>query len=313
MITVVVPVYNMARYLNRFMASIMEQDYQEYEIVLVDDGSTDNSGELCDQYAYSHSNVTVIHKQNGGLSSARNAGMDLVAGGFVTFPDPDDWVEPTYLKTFAELQKKHNADLVCTGYYIDYEDRTISGTSIRDEIVLTGKEAQKALLLPPRIKGFAWNKLYRCSIIKQEDLRFLDDVGTTEDLDFAFRYLSFCRKTCAALGNHTYHYYQHDGAVTHSSFLINHFRAINTYEKIIESEEDPQLTSAAKAEICNTAMNLIVAYSKSGYSDESIYSRLRGYIKENLHYYLNSDLYGIGRKVQAIIARFTPRLYARLK
>ena len=105
MLTLVVPIYNMEKYLARCMDSLLGQSCRDFEIILVDDGSTDSSGTLCDSYAARYPElVRVIHKPNGGPSSARNAGLDAARGEFVTFPDPDDWVEPDYVGSFLRLQ-----------------------------------------------------------------------------------------------------------------------------------------------------------------------------------------------------------------
>ena len=107
MISVIVPVYNMKIYLKRCMKTLIMQTQDNYEIILVDDGSTDGSSEICDEYAKENPDlIRVIHKENGGLSSARNAGIEEATGRYIIFPDPDDWVEPDYLKAFVELKKK---------------------------------------------------------------------------------------------------------------------------------------------------------------------------------------------------------------
>ena len=136
-------------------------------------------------------------------------------------------------------------------------------------MTLSGTEAQKALLLPPQMGGFAWNKLYRLDIIREHSLRFLDDVGITEDLDFAYRYLAFCRKVCLAPSARTYHYFQRDGAATRSGFSQRKLDSLRTYEKIIADCEHtmPDLAQAAKDEICTTAVNLIWMYENSGEKD----------------------------------------------
>lgn len=99
MLTLAIPVYNMKQYLSRCMETLLAQTCRDLEILLIDDGSTDGSGEMCDAYAAEHPNfVRVVHKKNGGLSSARNAGIDAAKGEYIIFPDPDDWVEPDYVE-----------------------------------------------------------------------------------------------------------------------------------------------------------------------------------------------------------------------
>lgn len=115
-ISVIVPVYNVEKYLASNVQSILTQTYRDFELILVDDGSPDRCGDLCDQYALQDSRVRVVHKKNGGLSSARNAGLDVMKGRFVTFIDSDDVVHPQYLETLITLQEKEQADISMCHY-----------------------------------------------------------------------------------------------------------------------------------------------------------------------------------------------------
>ncbi len=315
MITVVVPVYNLEQLLPRCMNSLFNQTSHDFEIILVDDGSTDGSGALCDEYVATHpSIVRCIHKTNGGLSAARNAGMEAARGDYVIFPDPDDWVEPDYLEQLSVLQAHYHADLVCTGHYIDYDAKSIPENPDQSLRIMSGEEARAALLIPPRMNGFAWNKLYRLDIIRENNLQFLDDVGTTEDLDFAFRYLQFCNTVCFDPSKRTYHYYQRSGAATRSGFSRKKLQAIHTYEKILRVvDTSSPIAQAAREEICNTAINLLVLYLNADTQDTTVYQIIRNYIRQYYSDYLKSEHYGGGRKVQAVLARHMPRLYGMIK
>lgn len=316
MLTLAIPVYNMEQYLPRCMETMLAQTCRDFEILLVDDGSTDGSGPMCDAYAADHPDfIRVVHKANGGLSSARDAGIDAARGDFIIFPDPDDWVETDYVEKLLEYRRQYGADLVCTGYYVDTETGCMLAKQDQPPMTLSGTEAQKALLLPPQMSGFAWNKLYRLDLIRKHDLRFLDDVGITEDLDFAYRYLAFCRTVCFAPSARTYHYFQRDGAATRSGFSRHKLDSLHTYEKIIADCEQtmPDLAQAAKNEICTTAVNLIWMYQNSRIKDSEAKKALLCCIRENLPTYLRGKRYGPGRKVQAVLAGFCPGLYVHLK
>lgn len=312
-ISLIVPVYNMSQFLARCMGSLFNQQ-GAFEIILVDDGSTDESSVLCDHYASEHPDmVRVIHKQNGGLSSARNAGMEAAQGEYVIFPDPDDWLEPNYVQRLAELQEQYQPDLLCVGYFVDYDDRSIPANEGQIFRRMNGLEAQRALLLPPCMSGFAWNKLYHLDMIREHGLQFLDDVGTTEDLDFAFRYLQYCKMVVFSPEDRLYHYYQRSGAATHGGFSQKQMAAIHTYEKIIQASSDAEIICAAKEEICNTAVNLLWAYQNSGTNDKKPKRQIQQYIGKYLSEYCHSRQFGTGRKVQAVMAHYAPGLYAVLK
>lgn len=316
MLTLAVPVYNMEQYLPRCMDTLLMQTCRDFEILLVDDGSTDRSGAMCDTYAAAHPElVRVVHKKNGGLSSARNTGIDAAKGQYIIFPDPDDWVEPDYVEKLLAYRDQYNADLVCTGYYVDTPDSSAPAKQDAAPMILNGPEAQKALILPPQMNGFAWNKLYRLDVIRENGLLFLDDVGITEDLDFAYRYLAFCQKVCFAPSDRTYHYFQRDGAATRSGFSQRKMDSLHTYEKIIAAckQTMPELAQAARDELCTTAVNLIWMYENSDCNDPVPKKVLLRHIRQNLPAYLKGNRYGIGRKIQAILAGCCPGIYAHLK
>lgn len=316
MLTLAIPVYNMEALLKRCMDTMLAQTDQDFEIILIDDGSTDGSTALCDGYAAAHPDfIRVVHKPNGGLSSARNAGIEAAKGEFIIFPDPDDWVDPDYVEHLLTLQREHEADLVCTGYFVATDEASTPGSAEDAASVMSGADAQRGLLLPPRMNGFAWNKLYRLDIIRAQGLRFLDDVGVTEDLDFAYRYLAHAKTVCHAPALRTYHYYQRSGAATHSGYAPRKLGSIRTYEKIAAdcADRDPELKKAAEDEICVTAVNLLWAWELGDRTDKAGRRTLLAYIRRYLPTHLSSHHYGLGRKLQAITAAISPKLFTRLK
>lgn len=314
LLSVIVPIYNMGSLLARCMDTMLSQTDQDFEIVLIDDGSTDAGPALCDGYAAEHPGfIRVIHKPNGGLSSARNAGIDAAKGEFIIFPDPDDWTEPGYVEHLLKLQREHDADLVCTGYYVATDEASVPGSPEDAISVLSGPDAQRGLLLPPRMNGFAWNKLYRLDIIRAHDLRFLDDVGVTEDLDFAYRYLAHAKTVCYAPALRTYHYYQRPGAATHSGYSPKKLGSIRTYEKILADTNDRELADAARDEICVTAVNLLWSWEMGDRTDKEGRKVLLGHVRRQLSIHMKSNRYGMGRKLQALTAAVSPKLFTRLK
>ena len=117
MISVVVSIYNEETYLNRCIFSLLSQTYRDFELLLIDDGSTDNCPEICDEWAKKEERITVFHKKNGGLSSARNCGIEHAIGDYIIFPDPDDWVEPDYLERIVQIRDAYSADLSICGRF----------------------------------------------------------------------------------------------------------------------------------------------------------------------------------------------------
>ena len=166
-ISIIVPVYNSEKYLCGCIDSILSQSFRDFELILVDDGSRDSSQRICDDYAQKDSRVKVIHKENGGVSSARNAGLSAVRGGYLCFLDSDDTLEPDALQLMYQSISNENVDLVIAGYNRYDEDGTkIFGMS-NSAVELISHEAALEEMYTPRsgnYQGYLWNKLFRKSI-----------------------------------------------------------------------------------------------------------------------------------------------------
>lgn len=194
--SIIVPVYKTENYLKRNIESILSQTVTDWEAILVDDGSPDNSGAICDEYSYIDSRIRVIHKQNGGVSTARNAGLDVSFGEWVCFVDSDDWIEPTYLENF-----------MITGW----EDCQLLMQSFNKFSLKTGKT--EAIILPncsfegsDRVvtflenfsgvhNGLIWHRLFRLNIIKEHKCRFPESISFGEDGWFFFDYMRYVKQT----------------------------------------------------------------------------------------------------------------------
>ncbi len=166
-ISVVIPVYNVEKYLPRCLDSVINQTYTDLEIILVDDGSTDGCGEICDEYAAADKRIRVIHKTNGGLSDARNAGIEIASGEYITFIDSDDSVSGSCVELLLKTAEKYDADIVQGRYTSRLEELgTLSGSIS----VMTGEEAFRQIMLFGDITVNAWAKLYRTRLF--DSIRF---------------------------------------------------------------------------------------------------------------------------------------------
>lgn len=191
MISVIVPVYKAEKYLHRCVDSILAQSYTDFELLLIDDGSPDNSGTICDEYAAKDSRVRVFHKENGGVCSARNLGLDNAQGEWVTFCDADDYVTPDWLAAY-EGAIVESVDLAIQGYHIIDGDKTVDKIlpSIQGEAV----EAKRELivsLMSQGMYGYLWVKLFRRQLIEQHHIRFDTSSTFREDEQFFSKYLEY--------------------------------------------------------------------------------------------------------------------------
>lgn len=316
MVTLAVPIYNVERYLAKCLDSLLAQTCRDYEILLIDDGSTDASAAICDAYAAAHPGlVRVIHKENGGPSSARNAAIDHARGEFIIFPDPDDWVEPEYVELLLKYQQEHQADFVCLSYYVDTDSASCPAMPDEKAVLLTGREGQRGLMLPPGMEGFPWNKLYSMDIIRSHGLRFPDDIAISEDLWFAYHYLAHCDRACHAPAARVYHYCQREDSATQRGFNRDKLDTVTVYDQIIAdcAKRDPELTCAACDRLCTIIVNLIWLHENSSVKDPEAKRLLLSHIRRLLPGYLRTVRYGTGRKIQAILAAFSPKAFALLK
>lgn len=194
LVTVIVPVYRVERYLDECIESVLRQTYEHLEVILVDDGSPDRSGAMCDDWAARDPRVRVIHKRNGGLSSARNAGLHLARGEFVTFVDSDDVIAPTMIELLLQEAERHDADLVVSEFVAFAEEPPVFDCEDRVLKVAPGSELLTEVVCG-RINWAAWDKLYRTGIL-DGGLRFTEGV-LYEDVEFTPK--AFVRARMAVL------------------------------------------------------------------------------------------------------------------
>lgn len=185
-ISVIVPVYNAEKYLHRCIDSILSQTFTDFELLLIDDGSKDKSGAICDEYALKDSRVRVFHKENGGVSSARNVGLDNACGEWISFVDSDDWIALGYLKN---LYDQPGGDMRLSLFWIENADKT-SYSSAPLAIYNQSLTLQQSI---DQLYSRFWNiccNLYRFDIINKLNLRFKDGFSMGEDTFFNYGYLS---------------------------------------------------------------------------------------------------------------------------
>ena len=183
-ISVIVPIYKVEQYLRQCVDSILNQTHSALEVILVDDGSPDGSGKICDEYAARDSRVRVIHKKNGGLSDARNAGIDIARGDYIAFVDSDDWLEPDTYESMLAAMKKYQAKLVCAGRF-DNSDETGActvGLCPEKEELLPAVPLVRKIFHWDHMDAAAWDKLYARELFREIRYpvgRVMEDIPTT--------------------------------------------------------------------------------------------------------------------------------------
>ncbi|GHV58590.1 glycosyl transferase [Bacteroidia bacterium] len=219
MITIIVPVYNVQSYLIKCIDSILNQTYTDWELVLINDGSSDSSGNIADSYVQKDTRIKVIHKQNGGVSSARNKGIEVAQGEYICFIDADDWIEPDFLEQFRINER--NADFYISGAIYDVNNKPYSyrfyESFYSENVPMIGAEYVRQNLFD---NGYPWGKLFKTSIIHQNRLFFDTQVSIHEDHLFIFKYITLIQ-SISVIETGSYHYLVFDDSGRKLTSKIN--------------------------------------------------------------------------------------------
>lgn len=236
--SVILPVYNVAAYLERCIRSVLEQSFQDYELILVDDGSKDTSPEICDRFASQYDFIRVIHKSNGGLSSARNAGLEIAQGKYIWWVDSDDYIEPCALETLFESSRGKQPDMVKFDYYrVEKTTRMIRSNA--EPGIYQGEDIRKKLLEKAFFSGgkfvlSAWSHLYRREFLRKESLSFVSErIVGSEDYLFNLEAL-YAAQSLAVLAKPLYYYELRTGSLTQ----LYKGDLAERYEKLADELED---------------------------------------------------------------------------
>lgn len=246
-VSIIVPVYNAEKTIGRCIDSILGQQYTDFELLLVDDGSKDGSGAICDSYALADSRVQVIHKENTGVSDTRNIGISRAAGVYLQFLDSDDWITPDATKLLVEAAGEHNCDLVISDFYRVVGERVSRKGDIDEDRVLTREEYAAHMMEQPAdfYYGVLWNKLYRRDIVADHHLQMDPEISWCEDFMFNLEYIRHAQRFYA-LQVPIYYYVKTKGSLASQSLSISKtirmklmlFEYYNQFYKSVLDEEE---------------------------------------------------------------------------
>lgn len=215
-ISLIVPVYNVEKYLDECLSSIAAQTFASFECIMVNDGSTDSSAEICTRFAKSDPRFILVTRTNGGLSAARNTGLENSNGKYIGFVDSDDWLDAEYLATLYSLITQHKADVAQVGYFREYDSFSRTKSLVSELTTYRDNRPLIELLKDKHVPSYAWNKLYRRGIISSEfpiGKAFEDIYTLTEWFENV--------KTLVADPTPLYHYRMRSGSIINSNFAKN--------------------------------------------------------------------------------------------
>ncbi len=247
-VSVIVPVYKVEPYLDRCVQSIVDQTYTNLEIVLIDDGSPDNCPAMCDAWAEKDKRIKVIHKPNGGLSDARNAGMAAATGEYIAFVDSDDWIAPEMMERLLNASQTDNSDIAACTVEMVWEDNTPNRfLTVQTNCVLNRLEAQKALLEESLLKQPVWYKLYRHETIQAIPF----EVGKLhEDVFWSYQAIGNAERV-SLIDYIGYYYMQRSESIMGRSYSLKRLDAIEGCERRYAylAEYFPELETSARLSI----------------------------------------------------------------
>lgn len=242
-VSVIVPVYGVEQYISQCIESLIAQTYKNIEIILVDDGSKDRSGEICDEYAKKDSRIVVYHKKNGGLTSARNYGFDRASGGWIMHVDGDDWIEHDAVERLLDEANKTKADIVFADFWFEYPDKQVQGHFY--DWSQQGIEGLKEYIVTPW--NCVWGSIQKKEIYDRNNLKSPENITYCEDFHLIVRFCFFAN-IIAKISKPLFHYRQQKASIMHNlnkktevdeqcvyAYIINFFKQKGVYNEFKKS------------------------------------------------------------------------------
>lgn len=307
-VSVIVPVYNVEKFIDKCVQSIIDQTMTDIEVVLVDDGSTDNSLARCKRWAKNDARVKAYHQENQGVSVARNLGIEKSTGEYIAFIDSDDWIEPNYLEVLYNAASKKKADISICGFYFDYPDEVVARGHFEKDMEFNGRDEISQIQIQilaknmSKIKnnsgdriGAPWCKLFNASFIKENNLSFVPNLKRSQDVVFNLYALEQANKIVYT-NQPLYHYLINPDSVCvkfSKSILTN----VNAYLKEIGKfiakyhKADAVFRDAYNTKVCTSVYKCMFQY----FFDEN-YPGTKADMKRELDAYLDQEVFKKGLK-----------------
>ena len=314
-ISVIIPIYNTGIHLRKCLDSIVNQTYSNLDIILVDDGSTDGSGAVCDEYAAKDNRVTVIHQQNGGVSKARNAGIEIATGNYYNFPDSDDYLELDSYEYLLKLIEEHHCDAVNYEYYITYPNQEKQHMLSDEWYGLFDAEGAHNVMWNG--EPFACNKLYSAKLVTGHDLsgttketsplKFREDIFRGEDSFFAHAALERAERVWFDK-RPLYHYVQSEQSACRGHFRVNQLSAMKLYDAYQELFKGKYNDMLKKLPTWQCSLCITLYYDM--WRDERPFNEERQMVFEHFcKMYSMATIISLKAKIKMCLFRISPKLF----
>lgn len=300
-VSILIPVYNAGRYLRECLESVVTQTYQPLEVVIVNDGSTDNSGEICADFAERYAFVKYIHKENGGVASARNMLLDHAKGDYSLFVDADDWIDRDMVEALVAMIQNYNLDVAICGNYKEENGKTYFDHYTGAVEVLSQAEAIEQFIIHKKLNGSLCNKLIKTSLFGEH--RFPADISYGEDALMMWNVLQNVNQI-GIIDRPFYHYRMNDASISHQMFGSKKMSGHKVWEQIASDTRRlwPQYTCQAEVSFAVSDMWLLFYAAQSGYKRDA---KIRKYQR-----HVSRELLKIGSSGQVNAKKFVFALIA---
>lgn len=313
LVSIVVPVYNGSKWLSRCIESIVDQSYSNFELILVNDGSTDSSYDICLNYSRNDKRIILIDKENSGVSDTRNYGIKKANGDYLIFVDCDDYIDSDYIKNLIVLMDD-NVDLGITGWKKESEIGVLCDKSIIFEECWDSETCLKMLLSFKGVQGYPISKIFRRSIISKYNILFDERISIFEDLLFCCTYAKHC--SCIKVNTNycDYHYVLYESSSRNSAisakvFELKNLSEIESLEKISDLlDENIALRKKVHARIALSSAFYINRMFECEFEDKNEIKRLQKKIRRNFIYLLIANEGDFKWKMQAFLCCISPKL-----
>ncbi|PLR87261.1 MULTISPECIES: glycosyltransferase [Bacillus] len=307
-ISIIVPVYNVESYLHKCVDSILAQTHTDFELILVDDGSPDNCGKICDEYANKDSKVKVIHKKNGGLSDARNAGLDIATGDYIGFVDSDDWIEPDMYELLYNMCIKNNCEIASCTSTIYYKNKTVTNGT-HPLTIHNRNEAMRAMLQGELYDEVVWTKLIKRSLLKE--IRFT--VGIIyEDTAFTYKVIHESQQVCC-IGAPKYNYLKREDSQMDKAIKNIRIDGVLVYDEMYKfiNEYYRELSNLVALKLANISMTVLnlISFNQNFPKYKKEYYKVTSILNSYFHKTITQNVYPRNVKILLAATKIYPLSY----
>ena len=318
LISIIVPIYNSEEYLKRCLKSIINQTYKNLEIILIDDGSSDNSVKICYEFANNDKRIKVIKQKNSGPSKARNQGLRKIKGEYFICIDSDDWLEENMIEILYRNIKESDADVSICNYYINFESgiqKCKDESNDKNMLISDHKEMYKCLFNENMYGGYLWNKLIKTSIVKGENIIvFNEKIKIEEDVLFLIEVLKKCNKIYYSGKDFLYHYFQRNNSIVRFKYQLKDLTKLKVLEeklKLKQLYEINDIDSKIEYDYIFLLEQSIFILKENNLNNDVYIKKLKN--AKRKYYFTALKQVNFKKKIKLLFITIFPILYGKIK